>query len=323
MFSAHLDTVAIARGCEPRLVPADGAVPAGRIVNDAAGTALGGDDRAGCAVLLQIARALTGPLAAVPRPPIVLVFTVQEELGLIGARELDVSLLGLDRPVLGFNFDGERADELIARVTGTERFSVEIKGVASHAGLNPAGGVSAVVIAAKGIAELDAAGWHGRIERDGNRGSANVGVIEGGTGTNIVMDRLTIRAEVRSHDPAFRKQVCEVYKEAFCRAAADTTNAQGQCGAVTFGPGPCYESFALADDAPVVRAALSAAERCGLPLRLVSNDGGMDANWYNARGIPVVSLGLGTRNVHTVDEWIDLKDFQEACRLALQLLNYD
>ena len=271
-------------------------------------------------MLLQVARALTGPLASSARPAVTLLFTVQEELGLIGARQLDPAILGLDGPVLGFNFDGCLLSELVTRVTGTERFVVDIQGIASHAGADPAAGVSAAVVAGKAIARLEQEGWHGRIERDGSRGSANIGVMQGGTGTNVVMDRLTIRCEARSHDPVFRKRIRDEYERAFRDAVAGTVNRQGRCATVSFGTGPCYESFALADDAPVVQVALRAADRCNLHLRPVSNDGGMDANWYNARGIPTVTFGLGERQVHTPDEWIDLQEFLGACRLAVELL---
>lgn len=321
LFTAHVDTVAIAKGCRPRLDPAgDATGQGGRIVNDATGAALGGDDRAGCAALLQVARALTGPLADMPRPPVVLLFTVQEELGLIGARQLDTSLLGLDRPVLGFNFDGCRVDELVTKVIGAERFVVEIEGLAAHAGADPAGGVSAAAIAGLAIADLQRNGWHGLVRKGGSRGTSNIGVIHGGENTNVVMDRLTIRCEARSHDTTFRKQIREAYEAAFRAAAEAVVSREGRRGRVTFGPGPCYESFALPDDAPVVQEALAAAGRCGLSLKPVSNDGGMDANWYNARGIPTVSFGVGARQVHTAEEWIDVKEFCDACRLAVELL---
>lgn len=321
LLSTHMDTVALAKGCKPRFVPPEDPTGRGaRIVNDAAGTALGGDDRAGCAVLLQIVRALTGPLARQPHPPVVLVFAVQEELGLIGARQLDLKLLRLDRPALGINLDGDNVEELITKVTGTSRFVIEVEGVAAHTGIDPASGVSAAVVAARAIAALAEKGWHGPIERDGQRGSSNVGTLHGGTGTNVVMDRLTIRAEARSHDATFRDHIRQLYEQAFQQAAARTTNCHGRSARVSFRPGPCYESFALPDDSPVVQAMMRAGAKCGLTLRTVSSDGGMDANWYCAHGIPTVVLGLGLRQVHTPNEWIDVKEFWDACRVLLQLL---
>jgi tripeptide aminopeptidase len=321
LYSAHMDTVPLAKGAKPRLIePQDETGQGGRIVNDNPGTALGGDDRAGCAVLLQIARALAGRLARQPRPPVVLVFTVQEEVGLVGARQLDVTLLGLDRPVLSVNLDGGDVEDLVTRVTGTLRFEIDVEGVASHAGTDPGEGVSAAVAAARAIASLAEQGWHGPIDREGGRGSSNVGTMHGGTGTNVVMDRLVIRAEARSHDAAFRHRIREAYEQAFREAAARTTNRQGRAAKVNFRPGPCYEAFAVPDEAPVVQALMRAGRRCGLSVRTISSDGGMDANWYHAHGIPTVVLGSGLRKAHTPDEWVDLKQYWDACRVLLELL---
>lgn len=321
LLAAHMDTVPLAAGCRPRLAQA-GDSPDGRprIVNDAPGTALGGDNRTGCAALLQVARTLASVDPARPRPPITLVFFVQEEVGLVGSRQLDVAALGFDRPAIGFNFDGGRLDQLVTRVIGTTRFEIVLAGVASHAGASPEKGASAAVAAGRAIAWLADNGWHGRIDRPEGRGSSNVGVIRGGGGTNVVMDHLTILAETRSHDPRFRRQIRRQYEDAFRTAAARTTSVDGRPVQVSFSDGPCYESFALADDAPVVQAAVEAARRCGISLRLVSNDGGMDANNLTAKGIPTVTFGLGQRAVHTPDEWIDVDEFLAACRLAQALL---
>jgi len=318
LFSAHLDTVPLAVGCRPRLVdPVDGS---GKIVNDAAGTALGGDNRTGCAVLLQVARMLAGERASQPRPPAVLVFFVQEEVGLVGSRSFDADMLDTSGGMWGFNFDGGRVDQVVTKVTGTWRFKIDLRGVAAHAGAYPGSGVSAAVAAAHAIASLDRDGWHGPIEKAEGRGSGNIGTLRGGTGTNVVMDRLEILAEVRSHDAAFRHRLLEVYKDAFSNAASQSKNREGRCAEVSFGDGPRYESFALQDDAPVVAASLAAVKACGLQPTLASNDGGMDANHLNAKGVPTVTFGVGQHEVHTPDEWIDLEEFLIACRLAAELV---
>ena len=164
------------------------------------GRALGGDNRLGCAILLALARQLI-PLAG-DHAPVTLVFFVQEEVGLVGARGLDLTLLGSPFPAMCINLDGGPVHELVTAVTGTERFTVDIAGIPAHAG-RPAGGVSAAVIMAMALAELQQGGWHGRIERNAGRGSANVGIVEGGQGSNVVMPALNILAEARSHDPDF------------------------------------------------------------------------------------------------------------------------
>lgn len=312
MFSAHMDTVPGVVGAVARLDEAGG-----RIVNEAPGKALGGDNRTGCAVLLQVARALCQCQG--DHPPTTLVFFVQEEVGLVGARGLDVGKLGEPKPALCFNFDGEDADEFVTAVIGAERFTIDLEGIAAHSGLNPADGVSAALIAADALAELAATGWHGVIEKPAGRGTANVGILRGGTGSNVVMPALYILAEARSHAVAFRKTIIGVWQEVFARAAAARRNRTGTAGKVRFGPGPTYEAFALDAETPVVQAVLAAARRCGLTGRCVSNDGGMDANWIVAHGIPAVTIGAGQRHVHTAAEEIDLRQFNLGCRLAVEL----
>ena len=311
MFSTHMDTVPDCVGCKPRLDRA-----AERILNDAPGRALGGDNRNGCAILLALARALVARDG--DHAPATLVFFIQEEVGLVGARGVNLGLLGDPRPALCINLDGGPVEELVTSVTGTERFTIEITGIPSHAG-RPANGVSAGVVMGLAIAELQAGGWHGRIEKDGSLGSANLGVINGGQGSNVVMPAMSILAEARSHDPAFRHTIITAWKDAFTRAAGSLANDAGETGGVTFGPGPTYEAFALADDEPVVRMTVEAARRCGFEMTTVSNDGGMDANHINAHGIPAVTIAVGQRRVHTADEWIDLADFEKACRLVVEL----
>ena len=312
MFSTHMDTVPIAVGCQPRLDTGQK-----RIVNDAEGCALGGDNRAGCAVLLHLARELLALKGE--HPPTTLVFFVQEEVGLVGARGLDLALLGEPIPMMCFNWDGRHSDQFVVAVTGTERFTIDVSGIASHAGASPEDGLSAAVITSHAIAELDRNGWTGRIEKDGKIGSANVGIMNGGQGSNVVMPDMNILAEARSHDPAFRKQIIETWQDAFAKAVKSCSNHLGEKGSVMFGPGPTYESFALDENEPTVQRILAATATCDIDAKLVSNDGGMDANWIVAHGIPAVTIGVGQRFVHRPEEWIDLDDFENACRLAVAI----
>ncbi len=310
MFSTHMDTVPGAVGTSPRL-------EGNEILSGVADRALGGDNRAGCALLLQVARSLVGQKGQ--HRPVTLIFFIQEEVGLVGARGMDLDRLGNPRPTLCFNFDGGPPDELVTTVIGTERFNIHIEGIAAHAGARPEQGVSAATIASIAIAELDREGWNARIDRQEGRGSANVGTITGGTGTNVIMPELHILAEARSHSPTFRRTIIDKWKSTFVRIAASTTNKTGDHGSVTFSAGPTYEPFALPKDAPVIRAVEEAAHTCGHDTHLVTNDGGMDANWIVAHGIPTVTLGVGQSNAHTPEERLDLSRFRMACSIATTL----
>ncbi|MBI3829503.1 MAG: M20/M25/M40 family metallo-hydrolase [Planctomycetes bacterium] len=310
MFSTHMDTVPDCVGAIPRV---DGAF----IVNDAPGKALGGDNRTGCAVLLEVARALMAKKG--DHAPAMLAFLIQEEVGLVGARHLNLEMLGSSKPSVCYNFDGGITEQVIYKVIGTERFHIEIEGVAAHAGAHPEQGVSAALVAAHALSELDGGGWHGKIKKHAGEGSANCGILRGGTGSNVIMPALYALAEARSHDKAFRKTIVAQWQDAFRRAAERVRNHAGRSACVSFRPGPWYEAYALDVDSPAVQVPLAALKRYGVAAYPGVNDGGMDANWIAAHGIPAVTLGCGQQHVHTPNERINLDGFAIACRLGAEL----
>ncbi len=116
--------------------------------------------------------------------------------------------------------------------TGGYRLEIEIEGLASHAGGAPEHGISAIAIASLAIAQLVRDGWHGLIVKGDRRGTSNVGVIRGGEATNVVTDRVEIKAEARSHDQKFRREIVSAIEQAFHAAAAEVRNERGQHGKV-------------------------------------------------------------------------------------------
>ena len=308
LLMAHLDTVPICVGCEP-IVDGD------YIRSANPRTGVGADDRAGVAVVLQTALSiLKGGLA---HPPLTFYWVVQEEIGLYGARHAKLSRLG--KPKLAFNWDGGPAEKLTCGATGGCRLSIDVKGLASHAGGAPEQGVSAIAIAAIAIADLVDNGWHGDIRKGKQRGTSNVGVIHGGDATNVVTDNVRIQAEARSHNPKFRARIVREIERAFTRAAKKVRSAAGVRGSVQMESRLDYESFRLSDDEPCVLAAEQAVRATGgKPFRAISN-GGLDANWMTANGLPTVTLGCGQMNPHTVSERLDIAAFHRACAVAQHL----
>jgi tripeptide aminopeptidase len=308
MLIAHVDTVPICVGSRPvrkgkRIVSADPA------------TGLGADDRAGAAVLLSTALAILR--SKCDHPPLTLLWTVQEEIGLHGARFAKLSLLG--KPKLAFNFDGGSPAKVTIGATGGYRMNIDVRGIASHAGGAPAEGVSAIAIASLAITDLVNNGWHGAIQNGNHAGTSNVGVIRGGEATNVVTDHVRLRAEARSHDPKFRAKIVKEMERAFQRAARHIRNTAGKHGRVKFDGQLDYESFRLARDEPCVTAAIGAVKAERREPELAISNGGLDANWFTARGIPTVTLGCGQRNIHTAQEALDIADFHLARRIALRL----
>src|SRR5262249_44489560 len=156
----HLDTVPLCAGAKPKR-------QGDKIVSDGT-TALGGDNRTGCAVLVSLVETLFKH--KLPHPPISLLFTVREESGLHGARELDTK--DLDGATMCFNVDGKLASELITGAVGQENWEVEIKGKASHAGVAPEKGISATLVASIALAEAHRGGWFGKVEKAEGKGTS-------------------------------------------------------------------------------------------------------------------------------------------------------
>ena len=313
MFSTHLDTVPLCAGAKPMR-------EGERIVSDGT-TALGGDNRTGCAVLVTLAETLAKH--RLPHPPITLLFTVREESGLHGAREVRPADLG--DPVMCFNVDSGVPSDLILGAVGQENWHVEIDGKAAHAGVAPEKGISATLVASVAIADAYRGGWFGKVVKDEGRGTSNVGIFGGRTGraagdaTNVVTDYVSIRGEARSHDAAFAATIARAYRSAFDRAQAEVKDADGNVAQLTFIHAPTYPPFRLAEDSPAAQRAARAVTGLGLSPNFKLSNGGLDANWLNRHGIPTVTFGAGQREIHTVSEYVELADFLQGCRLAVAL----
>jgi len=257
MLSSHMDTVPSVVGCRPRL---DG----DRIVNDAPGHALGGDARCGCACVLAAIRAVLDMEG--DHGPRTFVIFVQEEIGLVGARGLDTSLLGDPLPSMCFNFDASEPNGIANQVIGTQRLNIDITGVPSH-GARPQKGISAAMIAADALADLKRRGWSGVIEQPEGSGFSNIGVLRGGKNSNILMPELYGLVEARSFEKGFRERIITEWQAAFTTAVeehnAEATEVEGEAS-VRFSPGPVYDPCNSAEDSTIVVKAKKAISDCGM-----------------------------------------------------------
>ena len=313
LFSTHLDTVPLCAGVKPHR-------EGDRILSDGT-TALGGDNRTGCAVLVTLVETLLRH--NLPHPPLTLLFTVREESGLHGARELDPADLG--GATMAFNFDGKLASNLVIGAVGQENWEAEIFGRAAHAGVAPERGISATLVGAVALQKAFEAGWFGKVVKDDGYGTSNVGIFGGrngkpaGDATNVVTDYAYLRGEARSPDAAFATRIALGFEEAFARAKAEVSAADGGTAKVVYSHRPSYPPFQLDETGAVLAHARKAAEALGLEPVTVLSNGGLDANWLVRHGVPTVTIGAGQNEVHTVNEYVDLAEFVRGCRLAVAL----
>ncbi|WP_235990012.1 M20/M25/M40 family metallo-hydrolase [Bremerella alba] len=308
LLMAHMDTVPICVGARPELQD-------GMLVSQDQHTGLGADDRAGVATVLFAATEIISQ--QIPHGPLTLLFTVQEEIGLQGARYLEVDKL--ENPEFAFNWDGGNPAKLTVGAIGGYRMTIDIHGLASHAGVAPEKGVSAITVAGIAINRLHTQGLLGKISQGDLIGTSNIGVIQGGNATNVVADHVQLRAEVRSHQKETIEILVQRFQQAFRQAAKEVPNHSNHTATVEFDGDLNYEPFVIPAETPSVQAASDVLNRLGMhPIHAIAN-GGLDANWLYRHGIPVVSLGCGQHNQHMTSEMLDVDQFYTACEVALQI----
>jgi tripeptide aminopeptidase len=313
LFITHLDTVTLCAGAKPKR-------EGNRIVSDGT-TALGGDNRTGCAALVTLVETLLKH--KLPHPPLSLLFAVREESGIQGCRYMDPA--DLNGAATGFNIDSRLAADLITGAVGQEYWDVDIKGKAAHAGLAPEKGISSILVAAVALTEARRAGWFGKVVKPNGKGTSNAGVFRGkegkpaGDATNVVTDYVHIKGEARSPELPFAHAIAEGFREAFEKAKLEIKDADGGTAELKFVASHAYPPFNLDDNAPAVKHAIRAAESIGMKPNTVFSNGGLDANWLVKHGLPTVSFGAGQNEVHTVKEFVDLPEFAKGCQLAVAL----
>ncbi len=307
MFSAHMDTVPLCKGAVPMIK--------GNRVVAKGNTGLGGDDRSGCAAMVTLCETILKN--KLPHPPITFLFPIAEENGLHGSRVVRFKDLG--NPTMGFNLDGQFPNELVIGAMSAVRWEAHIKGVSTHAGLEPHKGISAGLIGSKAMALISEKGYFGKVIKGNRLGTSNLGSVNGGESNNQVMDVCIMTGECRSHSPAFLKQIVKVYKDSFERAEKSVTNDKGKCGKVKFTTISDYNAFRLKKTEACVKIASKAVESIGLKPNPLVMDAGLDANNFNEKGLPTVTLGTGSHKFHQVEEYVNIKEYLTACKVLLKI----
>ena len=166
LFMTHMDTVPLCAGAKPKRQ--------GRKIVNTAKTALGGDNRTGCARAGD-ARGRARPAEARPSAAHAAVLRARGERAV--GRALRRTRPTSARRAMAFNFDGRSAADVVVGAVGADRWEVEIFGRASHAGGAPERGISATMILALALAEVQAGGWFGKVVKGKKQGTSNVGPV--------------------------------------------------------------------------------------------------------------------------------------------------
>jgi len=299
LLNAHTDTVEPGNNIKP--VFRDG------VFTSQGDTILGADDKSAVAVLIEVMRVLKEK--KLPHSPIELVLTVCEETGLQGAKNLDYSLISAK---YGYALDATDTEGIVTRAPAANKFQIRVHGKDAHAGAAPEKGINAIVLASKAIAGLEI----GRIDPET---TCNIGIIEGGIATNIVPALVTVKGEVRSHDPRKLKAVTDRILSAF-RTVVENHEQLDGLPRLEIDLEDDFSNTNIPANHPVVKMAQTAAANLGRKMIPKITGGGADANIFFSKGIIVGVLGTGMRDMHTTRENIRLDDMVYTAELVLEII---
>ena len=294
MLSAHLDTVVPGVGVEP--VVEDG------IIRSKGDTVLGSDDKSGVAAVVEAMRVLVEQ--NIPHPTVQAVFTVCEEIGLLGSRYLEYDKLA---GKLAIALDTSVPGTIVTSGPGQYKIEATVVGRKAHAGVAPEQGISAIQVLSEAIANM-------KLLRIDEETTANIGSIHADYPTNIVAERAAMNAECRSRDAA-KLEVQAEHMEACLRDACRKYGATLEIKRTK-----AYEAFKHPEDAPFIRRVAAAMTAAGVTPVLKPSGGGSDANNMCQNGIQAVVVGTGMDKVHTTAEQIVVADLESTARMVLELI---
>ncbi len=295
LFLAHMDTVSPGKGIKPSIK--DG------VIRSDGTTILGADDAIGLSSILEALHVIDEK--NIPHGNIEILFTVAEEIGLKGMKNFDTSLL---TSKLGFCLDGGGPlGTVITQAPAHNFINFIFKGKASHAGAEPEKGISAIQAASLAISKM----MLGRIDEET---TANIGIIQGGDGFNIIPSLVKANGEARSLSvDKLNKQIDHMMKTA--RAAAQYYGAEVECIVEN-----SYSPINLDTNSQVVQISLQALNKIGITGSVEFTGGGADANILNGKDIPTVVFGINDRNAHTLEESIPVDDLIKVGEFVVSII---
>jgi tripeptide aminopeptidase len=290
LLSCHADTVKPGTGIKPVLD--DG------IIRSSGNTILGADDKAGIAEMLEALR------IAEVRPAIEIAISRQEEVGLIGVKNLDYSKIKAKK---GFLLDNDTLETIV--IGGPSYFAIDVTvtGRSAHAGMEPEKGINAIQAASNAISKLKL----GRLDKET---TANVGVINGGIIRNGVPKTVSFLAECRSLDHKKAQALAVEMKmiitdEVEIYGANADVKIDNLCKAVS-----------IPENSWTVEASKKALHKAGIDATTTFITGFTDASIYNNHGIEMAVVGIGAKLEHSLEEHIYVEDMKKAVVMIVELL---
>ena len=297
LFSAHMDTVS--PGKHKKVIWHED----GRASSDGT-TVLGADDISGLVSILEALQVIREE--KLPHPDLEVVFSVAEEPFCRGIAAFDFRQV---KSKIAYVLDlTGRVGTAAVRAPTILSLDIWIHGKAAHSGFSPEEGINALTIAANALSRLQT----GRVNPDT---TVNFGVIDGGTGKNIVPALVHIQGEIRSlvHEKALAEA------EAIERTLREEAQRIG--GDVKFEAEEKLLAYDVAEGERVrMRFEKAICELNWEQAEYITTFGGSDGNFFNKNGISSIVVANAMENVHTVFESTQISELVRSAELTLKLM---
>lgn len=303
LLNAHMDTVE--PGEQVKVIFSDG------VFKSDGTTVLGADDKSALAIIIETITILQED--NLRYGPLEVLITVCEEVGLLGAKHLDYSLI---KSKYGYSLDATDTEGIVTRAPAANRLEFKVYGRDAHAGAAPEKGINAIHLASGAIFDVEV----GRIDEET---TTNIGLIEGGQATNIVPPLVTVSGEVRSHSPdKLERETRKIVTSFEERVSAYRASFPSDDGLpkLEVNVREDFSVLQIPHDHPVVTMAEEAAALLGRKMETKTSGGGSDANIFFGHGIVAGVLGTGMKDMHTVRESIALEDMVKSAELLLEII---
>jgi glutamate carboxypeptidase len=259
------------------------------------------DMKAGIAVMWSALRAL----GQCPRDVTVLL-TSDEEIGSTSSRELIQKEAASAKAVLVLEPSLPGGVVKTAR-KGVGRFTIKAIGRAAHSGVDPERGINAIEEIAHQVLQLQRF-------NDPSRGTTvTVGVIQGGTRSNVVPAEAAIEVDVRVRTMEDAERITEAIRNLKPQVRDARLEIRGGINR------PPMER--TEDTARLFSLARAIAAEFGTDLKEGSTGGASDGNFTSALGIPTLDgLGPNGDNAHALDEFVETASLPARAALLAGLI---
>ncbi len=294
LLNAHMDRVPPGLGHTP-------VIRDGKLYSDGK-TNLGADDAAGIAIILELLTRIVEE--QLPHPPLIVVFTVQEEAGLCGATSFDASQWLVSD---GIVFDNAfEAGVVVSQGAAYEAFDIRITGRTGHPGKDLSQTIDAIEI-------FRATDYpHGSLADDQTR--ILFSRVTAGNARNAVPALLLIEGELRSFEaPEIRQRYLQDIRSAF------EQTAQARGGKAEMTTNPHSSGYAIDENEPLLSLYRDVLARRGETLQLRPTFIGSDTSGFRP-AVRTFTLSTGVVNEHSIEEYVPLAPLEQVVLDTLEVL---